>query len=95
MKMNKIAKRVFVIMLMLCMMLTILPANVKADAIGEVDEPILYQIRNNEDVRFIAYIDDYKAYSSVSFTLTIDGKVSSSLECRIAYSGIYADGYLY
>jgi hypothetical protein len=94
-KKNGIGKKVFAILLMLCMMLTIIPANADAATIGEVDEPILYQIRNNADVRFIAYIDDYKAYSSVSFTLTIDGKVSKPLVCTIAYSGLYAEGDVY
>ena len=94
MKKNGVGKRVLAILLMLCMMLTIMPANVKADAIGDVDEEevVLYQIKDNADVRFVAYVDDYKAYSSVSFTLTIDGKVSKPLECTIAYSGIYAAG---
>lgn len=90
-KKNKIVKRVFAIVLTMCMLLTVMPADAKADVAGVAD-PILYQVRNGSDVRFITYVDDYKLYSSVSFTLTIDGKVSTPLECTTAYAGIYAEG---
>lgn len=60
-----------------------------------VDEAIIYQTRNNSDVRLIAFVNDLAAYSSVSFTLTIDGNESEALECTTAYSGLYADETLY
>lgn len=55
---------------------------------------ILYQKRNDSDIRLIAYVDDLAAYSSVSFTLTINGKESKELVCTTAYSGLYASGQL-
>jgi hypothetical protein len=59
-----------------------------------VKEGLLYQKRDNSDVRLIAYVDDLTAYSSVSFTLTINGRESKALECTTAYAGLYSNGVL-
>lgn len=59
-----------------------------------VDEKICYQVRNDSDVRLIGYVDDLTKYSSVSFTLTFNGKTSKPLVCTTAYSGLYANGEL-
>ena len=64
------------------------------EEINEIDEAILYQVRDNSDVRLIAFVDGLKDYSSVSFTLTIDGQESKELVCTTAYSGLYAAGTL-
>ena len=58
-------------------------------------EPLRYQIRENRDVRLIAYVDELTKYSEVSFTLTINGKDSKDLKCTTAYSGLYANGTLW
>ena len=55
---------------------------------------ILYQKRNNTDLRLIAYVDDLTAYSSVSFVLTINGRESKELVSSTAYAGLYASGEL-
>lgn len=59
-----------------------------------VDSPIFYQ-KNGDDVRLVAYVDDYEAYSSVTFSLIIDGDESNAIEVKTAYAGIYAGGNLY
>ena len=59
-----------------------------------VDAPIYYQT-NGDDLRLIAYVNDYEAYSKVTFTLNIGGDESVDLVCRTAYSGLYANGKIY
>ena len=61
---------------------------------------IKYQTRVNEngltDIRFVAFVDDYTQYQSVSFkiTLTSSGK-SGTAECKDVYTAVYAGGTKY
>jgi hypothetical protein len=60
-----------------------------------ITDHIRYQTKDNSDVRLIAYVDDYTAYTSVEFILTIDGEDTDPLACTTAYSGLYAGGKLF
>ncbi len=61
---------------------------------------IKYQTRENDrgltDIRFVAYVGDYKQYQSVTFkiTLTANGK-SGTAECKTVYKTIIADDIRY
>ena len=72
---------------------------VKENSVSEIENGIRHQKRINNsggtDVRLISYVEDLKKYTSVSFTVTIDGKQSKELVCTTAYSGLYASGKLY
>lgn len=60
-----------------------------------VDSPLLYQRDDNDNIRLVAYVDDYEAYSSVTFSLIYDGEESKAVKCTTAYAGLYANGELY
>lgn len=60
-----------------------------------VDSPLLYQRDGNDNIRLVAYVDDYEAYESVTFSLIIGGEESTAIECTTAYAGLYANGTLY
>lgn len=60
-----------------------------------VEQKILYQTRDDADLRLIAYVDDLEKYDSVSFTLTIDGKETKPLVCTTAYEELIAAGNPY
>ena len=59
-----------------------------------VDAPIYYQT-NGDDLRLIAYVNDYTQYSKVTFTMDFGAGESRELVCRTAYSGLYANGKVY
>lgn len=71
-------------------------AQLKYAALGDIK----CQTRVNEngltDIRFVAYVDDYKLYQSVTFKLTItsSGK-SGTAECKDVYTAVYAGGEKY
>ena len=94
MKKLRIKERVFAMLLALSLAFTMMPAIANAAVPTDVDEVIQYQIRDDKDVRLVSYVDALELYSSVSFTLTIDGKTSKELVCTTGYNGLYANGEL-
>lgn len=48
----------------------------------------------NEDVRFVVYVDDYTKYQSVTFKITCSAGTGTAI-CKNVYTGVYADGQLY
>ena len=102
MKKYRITEKVFALALIICMALTLIPANAQGAVTTnssnarlvntEMDDVVRYQVRSESDVRFIAYVDNLSAYESVSFVLTINGVDSRELVCTRAYSGLIASG---
>ncbi|MBR3811291.1 MAG: hypothetical protein IKJ16_03035 [Agathobacter sp.] len=92
MKQDRIREKLIVLLLIVCVMVAMVPAMTNAAVPENVESLIKYQIRDNKDIRLISYVDELEAYTSVAFTLTIDGVTSKEMVCTHAYEGLYANG---